>query len=161
MHDGKQEVEVSAITQSSSQMRSLDLTLSLPALYSSILWLCFFLSPPSCSAFCSLIFSTNSILCYRSNRLFIVSPSCASIISNPPSLTRGVQNPVNKACPSTQRLPAGPSPMCWFNSSCPVTHKFTRTHTNTQGKKEIWKKGNSLRILSQTQTNQMCLCSWN
>lgn len=134
------------------------LSLSLPARYSSIL------SPPSCSGFCSLIFSTNSILCHRSNRLFIISPCHASIISNPASLTRGVQNPVNQACPSTQQLPAGPSPMCWFNSSCPVTHKFTctRAHTHTHGEKEIWKKKvNSLRILSQTQTNQMCLCSWN
>lgn len=39
-------------------------------------------------------------------------------------------------------------------------HARIHTHTHTR-EKEIWKKVNSLRILSQTQTNQMCLCSWN
>ena len=74
-----------------------------------------------------------SVLCPHLNTT--CSPLCPSIISIPASLTGGVQIAVNQTCPITRQLPAGPSPMCWCSSSCPVTHKST----HTQGENETLK----------------------
>ena len=121
MHDEKQEVEVSAITPSSSQMRRRDLTPSV--------------SPLSLS------------LSFMFSHLPTIPPS----FSSPP--TGGAQIDVNQTCFTMQQLPAGPSPMRRFSSSCPVTHKSRGGKWNAA--RQDLKIVNSLQILSQTQTNPM------